>query len=350
MFRHHFEQLRPVCPLCRLSRGLDSPLAIGQIAREENGEILEASLICTNRSCQREHPVIDGIPVVLSDASSWLNNQILGVLRREDLSDFMESMLGDLAGSSSALDRDRGNNAIYAHSHWAADNPSYVPLYEAAIRLLAAPAAGVWIDIGCSLGRGTFELAKATGNLVAGLDLNFSMLRMAQRIRRSGQVNYRSRRVGLVFDSHQYELPGYPLDQVSFWCADVAILPFAAQTFDGALCMNMLDCVASPLGLLFELGRVTKPASESILCTPFDWAAGATEPAAWIGGHSQRSTPHQGSSLAELRRFLSETNEAGIDTRLFIEAEQDQVTWRLKTHERSITEYDVYCARLRHKP
>ncbi len=350
MFRHHFEQLRPVCPLCRLSRGVESPLAIGQIAREENGEILEGSLICSNRSCQREHPVIDGIPVVLTDASSWLNNQILGVLRREDLSDFTESLLGDLAGSSSALDRDRGNNAIYAHSHWAQDNPSYLSLFEAALQLLTSPPGGVWIDIGCSLGRGSFELAKATGTLVVGLDLNFSMLRMAQRIRRSGQVSYHSRRVGLVFDSHQHDLSGYPVDQVSFWCSDVAILPFAAHTFDGALCMNMLDCVASPLGLLFELGRVAKPSSESILCTPFDWAADATAPAAWIGGHSQRSTPHQGSSLAELKRFLSAGNEAGVDTGLVIEADRDHITWRLQTHERSTTEYDVYCARLRRKP
>jgi len=349
VFLHHFEQLRPVCPLCRLSRGIESFLSIGQNAKEDNGEILEGSLICSNRICQREHPIIDGIPVVLADASSWLNNQVLGVLRRDDLGDFIESLLGDLSGHASPLDRDRGNNAIYAHSHWAKNTPSYPILFDAAMQLLARPPKGVWIDIGCSLGRGAFELAKTTGNLVVGLDLNFSMLRMAQRIRRTGRVSYRSRRVGLVFDSHDYVLPDYPVDQISFWCADVAILPFAANTFDGSICMNMLDCVQSPLGLLFELGRITKPSSESILCTPFDWAAGATEPAAWIGGHSQRSTPHQGSSRAELKRFLSPGNEAGIDTGLFIEADQDNVTWRLQTHERSTTEYDVYFARLRRK-
>ncbi len=349
MFRHHFDKVRPVCPLCRLSHAVESFLAIGRVAVEEDGEILEGSLICTNSACRREHPIIDGIPVVLADASSWLNHQVLGVLKREDLSDFILSMLGDLSGHSSALDRDRGNNAIYAHSHWAESNPSYLTLFEAGSRLLAAMPAGVWLDIGCSLGRGTYELANITGDLVVGLDLNFSMLRAAQRIRRSRRVKYQSRRVGLVFDSHEYELPGYPFEQVSFWCADVSILPFVASTFDGAVCMNMLDCVASPLGLLFEVGRVTKPSSESLLCTPFDWAAGATEPAAWIGGHSQRSTPYQGSSLAELRRILSVGNEAGVDTGLFIEAEQDNVKWRLQTHERSTTEYDVYCARLRRK-
>ncbi len=345
MFLHHFEQLRPVCPLCRLSRGIESPLTIGRVAAEEDSEILEGSLICSNRTCQREHPILDGIPVVLADASSWLNNQILGVLRREDLSAFAESMLGDLSGRGTALDRDRGNNAIYAHSHWAEKNPSYLSLFEAACWLMASPPSGVWIDVGCSLGRGSFELARLTGDLVVGLDLNFSMLRMAQRIKRSRRVRYESRRVGLVFDQHEYALSGFPAPEVSFWCADVAIVPFAANTFDGAICMNMLDCVASPIGLLYELGRLTKRASETILCTPFDWAAGATEPAAWIGGHSQRSHPFQGSSLAVLRQTLAEPNDTGI----FIEAERDNVTWRLQTHERSTTEYDVYFARLRRK-
>jgi SAM-dependent methyltransferase/uncharacterized protein YbaR (Trm112 family) len=349
LFLHHFERLSPVCPLCRLSRGVESPLAVGQIARQDEGEIIEGYLLCTNRSCLREHPIIDGIPVILADAPSWLANQIHYVLRRDDLSDFTMSLLGDLAGQSSALDRDRGNNGIYAHAHWAQDQPGYLSLFRAAMQLLTRPPTGVWLDIGCSLGRGSFELAKLSGDLVVGLDLNFSMLRMAQKIRRSNRVEYHSRRVGLVFDSHDYPLPDYPAHQVGFWCADVSILPFPGGTFAGALCMNMLDCVPSPLGLLFELGRVTLPSSESILCTPFDWAAGATEPAAWIGGHSQRSTPEQGSSVAELRRFLSVNNEAGIDTGVFIEAELDNVKWRLRLNERAVTEYDVYCARLRHK-
>ena len=53
--------------------------------------------------------------------------------------------------------------------------------------------------------------------------------------------------------------------------------------------------------------------------------------------------------LLELRRILSVASEAGVETGLHIEAEADKVKWRLRTHERSVTEYDVYLARLRHK-
>jgi SAM-dependent methyltransferase len=272
-----------------------------------------------------------------------------GVLCREDLTPFTLSLLGDLSGHSSNFDRERGNNGIYAHSHWSQDEPSYMGLFEAASKLLNQPPKGMWIDIGSSVGRGTFELAAATGELAVGIDLNFSMLRIAQRIRHTRRVQYSLRRVGLAFDVHDFPIATELSDQVSFWCADVAILPFADATFAGSICMNMLDCVASPLGLLLEMGRVTAPDSESILCTPFDWAAGATAPAAWIGGHSQRS-PSEGSSLLELRRILSKVNDTGVDTGLHIEAEIDKIKWRLRTHERSVTEYEVYLARLRHKP
>ena len=344
----HCERIQPICPLCWINNQSVSVLRVSRVARQEGDDILEGTLLCPERMCQREHPIIDGIPVLLANPASWIENQLPYVLRRRDLSDFTESILGDLAGAGSAHDRERGNNGIYAHAHWAADSPALLNVFNAAKSLLAVPPQGLWLDIGCSVGRGTFELAAATGDLAIGVDLNFSMLRIAEEIRRTGRARYARRRVGLAFDFIDDPIPDLPAGNVSFWCTDVSSLPFAAANFDGAIALNMLDCVPSPLGLLCEMGRVLKPNSEAILATPFDWATGATEVAHWLGGHSQRS-PHEGSSLTELRRVLSPDCAAGLDTGLSIEAEADGVKWRLRTFERAHTEYDVYLARLRRK-
>ncbi len=341
MRHEHFEALRPICPACLLSRGKNSLLRLGTIAVEQDGDIREGSLICSDLSCQREHPILDGIPVVLADAPSWLKNQILGVLRREDLSDFTESLLGDLSGSQSAFDSERGNLSIYADSHWSPEAPGYLTLFEAVTELLDKASSGRWLDLGCSLGRGTVELARRHGRLTVGVDLNFSMLRLAEQIRRTGEVRYRRRRVGLVFDTVTQKLDDMPGEHVSYWCADAAALPFADDCFDGALALNMLDCVASPVGLIQELARLTRESSDVLLATPFDWAAAATQPAAWVGGHSQRSAPGDGSSL-DMFRYLLNSLPLGF----VIMAERDPVTWRLRLHERSVTEYQVYCARL----
>ena len=269
-------------------------------------------------------------------------------MQREDLTPFAESILGDLAGAGSSFDRDRGNNGIYAEAHWGGAEPSYLPLIRAGMEMLSAPPAGTWIDVGCSVGRGTLELARATGELTVGLDLNFSMLRIAEGVRRRGRVRYSRRRVGLVFDAVDEAVPELPRNNVSFWCADAAAMPFAPGAFRGAFCLNLLDCVQSPLGLLVELGRVVGQDGEVALSTPFDWAVGATPSSSWMGGHSQRG-PQEGSSLLEFRRILSAECAAGIDTGLLIEAERDGVPWRLRVNERSVTEYAVYIARLRRK-
>ena len=344
----HCERIQPLCPLCWQGRQATSVLQVSHVASLEGEEILEGSLVCPERLCQREYPIIDGIPVILANPQSWIETQLPYVMRRRDLHSFTESIIGDIAGPGSAHDRERGNNGIYAHAHWAAENPAFLEIYGAARRMLDDPPAGLWLDIGCSVGRGTFELAKATGDLAVGLDLNFSMLRVAQEIRRTGRARYARRRVGLVFDFVDDPVPELPVQNVSFWCTDVTTIPFAAAKFDGAMALNMVDCVPSPLSLLCEMGRVLKPHSESLLSTPFDWATGASDASAWLGGHSQRAL-HQGSSLTELRRVLSKDCQAGLDTGLWIETELDRVKWRLRTNERSVTEYDVYMARLRRK-
>jgi SAM-dependent methyltransferase len=146
--------------------------------------------------------------------------------------------------------------------------------------------------------------------------------------------------VGIVFDRRDVAVPELPGDRVSFWCADVAALPFGDAAFDGALSLNILDCVGSPVGHLAELGRVLAPRARALLATPYDWSPAATTLAEWLGGHSQRG-PARGSSAAELRRVLSRDAAAGVDTGLVVVSERDGVPWRVYTNERASMDYAV---------
>jgi len=131
-----------------------------------------------------------------------------------------------------------------------------------------------------------------------------------------------------------------PSGRMSFWCADVDNLPFADGCFDGALSLNVLDCVPSPLQHLVEMGRVLKSGARAVLTTPYDWTVSATPLGQWLGGHSQRG-PAYGSSAAELRRAL-----ATVETGLSIEAEQDPVAWRVYVNERAAMDYALHLVRL----
>jgi SAM-dependent methyltransferase len=348
--REHFDRLRPVCPTCRASGRPAAELRLGAIVRAEDDDVREGVLICTESLCQREHPIIDGIPIVVADLASWTSHQLDAVLWRSDLSAFSESLLGDAAGPGSEFERQRTTLSAYGRVHWGdfdveeplSRDASVAALCLAALELLdpSAQPRGAWIDLGCAAGRATYELAHRAAELVVGVDLSFAMLRLAEGVRHDGCAVFPLRRVGLVFDRRAIAVPDVPTERVSLWCCDVANLPFADAAFAGALSLNVLDCLPSPLQHLVEMGRVLAPAASALLSSPYDWAATATPVAQWLGGHSQRGAAH-GSSAAELRRAL-----VAVDTGLSVAAERDRVPWRVYVNERASMDYAVHMLRL----
>jgi SAM-dependent methyltransferase/uncharacterized protein YbaR (Trm112 family) len=353
LLREHLERLQPVCPTCRAAEREPPRLELGPVARGDGGDVVEGVLVCPERLCRREHPIVDGIPIVVSDLVAWASHQLDAVLRRDDLTPFAESLIGDAAGPGSAFDRERTSLSSYARGHFGdldGEEPlpreaGFVALLDAALGLLDGPPSGSWIDHGCAVGRGTFELARRTGEPAVGVDLSFSMLRVGERARRSGRAVFPLRRVGLVFDRRDVAVPDMPSELVSFWCCDAATLPFAGGAFAGALSLNLLDCVAAPVGHLLELGRTLAPGSPALLAAPYDWSPAATGVGQWLGGHSQRGESG-GSSVDEVRRILSPDAAAGIDPGLDVVAERDRVPWRVYTHERASMDYAVHLLRL----
>ncbi len=330
MRREHLEHLRPICPACR-----EGELGLGTVAREDGDDVLEGVLVCGR--CTREHPIVDGIPVVVADLMSWAAHQMDSVLRRDDLHPMTESLLGDAAGPGGGYDRERSNLSGYGHAHWGGEG-AYPVLHGTAAGLLDAPPAGPWLDLGCAVGRGTFELAR-TCELAVGIDLSFGMLRVAERARRTGRAVFPLRRVGIVYDRAEVEIPDVPAERMSFWCCDVGVLPFPDGVFAGALSLNVLDCAAAPVAHLTEMRRVLAGDGHALLSTPYDWSAAATPFEQWIGGHSQRAE-HAGSGADLLRAYLPKAGFA-------IEAERDGVPWSVYANERSRVQYDLHLLRLR---
>ena len=332
-------------------------LQLGTVARTAGPDVVEGALLCPDPACRREHPIVDGIPVVVADLRLWATHQLDAVLWRRDLSPFMESLLGDAAGPGTFFDRERSNLSGGGRSHWGdldPDSPieragSLSEVAAAAIGMLEGPPTGVWLDAGCAVGRASVELARAGADLVVGVDLSFALARTAEFVRSQGKVSYPQRRVGLVYDRREFAVADIPAGRLSFWCADAAALPFADGVFDGALSLNLLDCIASPVGHLLELGRTLAPGRPALLGTPYDWSPSATPIEGWLGGHSQRGAGH-GSSALELRRVLGDGAPAGVDTRLVVRDERDRVPWRVEVNERATMQYAVDLLRLERSP
>jgi SAM-dependent methyltransferase len=313
--------------------------------------LIEGVLGCTNPACLREYPILDGIPLLVSDIRSFVRNNLLALGWREDLSECTESILGDCCGPGSGFDTIRQHLSYYAWDHYADRDPGEAPgelqpgatarLLQRGLELLPATPTGPILDIGCSVGRTSFALAEHFQQTVFGIDLNHAMLRLAARVLHHGQVRYPRRRVGLVYDRREFPVEFASKERADFWACDALALPFADASFALVVCLNVLDSIASPLELLRSLARVLQPGGLALLACPYDWSPAATPVEAWLGGHSQRG-PHRGASEPLLRGLLTPGGHPEAIAGLRIVAELDDLPWQVRLHDRAAMTYRVH--------
>jgi SAM-dependent methyltransferase/uncharacterized protein YbaR (Trm112 family) len=332
----HFEALRPICPACR-----KGDIFLKQVIRGTSDEVEEGLLEC--RSCQHLFPVIEGIPLLVRDLRRMVSEQILSVLERDDLSETTLALLGECCGPGSPFDVTRQRLSSYLSGHY--EEGSVVRVLEAGLALSGgrdAHPTGPILDVGCSVGRTTLELG-ARG-LTVGVDLNFSMLRVARRIARTGKLAYPRRSSGLLYEERSLDVPRPHAGRVDFWCADALSLPFREQTFGLATSLNLLDVIAAPLEHLKGMRDVLRPGGAAIVASPFEWTQ-ATPVELWIGGHTPHG-PARGSPVEVLRALVGTEHLKG----LAIEAERDGLEWPVRVHDRAEMRYRVALFVLRKLP
>lgn len=311
-------------------------------------------LHCGCEDCRLEYPIVDGIPIIVPDVRGYIANNISQIHRRGDLSEEIEGLIGDALGPGSDLDQTRQHLSIYGWGHYGDLDPeeqqdeasgSVVRCVERGFSLpinLSGPA----LDLGCSVGRTTFELAERIDGLALGVDLNFAMLKTAQNVMQTGRLTYGRRRLGLVSDRREFpvRLPGREL--VDFWACDTLALPFAAGQFGTLLAINLLDCVVSPRDLLAVVRGMLQEEGSALISTPYDWSPNATPVEAWIGGHSQRG-PDRGAAEPLLRALLTPGAHPQSVSGLTIVGEIEDVPWLTRLHERSTVTYSTHVVALR---
>lgn len=348
MNRAHFEQLQPFCPACQTA---DSTADVELLGVEvENGEhVVEGWLGCTNEQCQHEYPIIDGIPILLPQARQFICDNAFAILRRRDLSESVEGMVGDCCGPDAPLDRIRQHASCYGWSHYACRDPeeSDDVASQSLERLLeqilarSGPIAGPVLDAGCAVGGASFALARRTGALTLGVDVHFSLLRIAAAAARSGVVEYPRRRSGVIYERRTFELCEPNRDKTDFWASDATGLPVRAETFSTAVGLHTLDSVASPVGLLTEMTRVLAPGGKLIFACPYDWTGAVTPVESWLGGHSARGHRH-GDSASILIDLLTEGAHPASVVGLRVTHESDDLIWKVRWHERATIDYRIH--------
>jgi SAM-dependent methyltransferase/uncharacterized protein YbaR (Trm112 family) len=357
--RRHFLSFAPHCPRCAGAGAGRHVLELAYVGAERDDEVIAGVLVCPNAVCRQEYPIIDGIPVIVADLARLFAERGIEALLRDDLDPVLESFLGDAIGPGTWLDALRQSVSTYAWDGWAdldpaeaAGEPSPGAARRCLARLhaLAGEGRGVRhaLDLGCAAGRTSFALAaRHPGALVLGIDTGLALLRLARRAA-GGRVRYARRRLGLVYDRRDFPVAMPGAERVDFWACDAAALPFAPATADLVVALNLLDCVPSPRTLLAAMADALAPDGTLLLATPYDWAAHATPPAAWIGGHSQRAADG-GAPEPFLRALLREGAHPQSVAGLSLLGEDDAFAWHTRMHDRSCVRYATHLLALRRR-
>jgi len=265
MLRSSIDRLNLSCPACSSSGGDPVSLELA-IEHEVDGDVISGHFTC--RSCSRRFPVLEGVAVLDPEP----------LRTTYDRPDFLQAYLwthyADL--SPTPLDQARPlDQADPLDEGGPAQGDYFTSLAD-------QPAHGFALDIGCNVGRTTFDLA-AKAEFVLGVERSYEAVKRAREIARTGRVAFHLKDEG---DRGRYvdlDAKAVVADNVEFICADATALPLGPGVVDTLLTANLIDRLADPDLYLERAHRLLADGGHLILTAPFTWRARSTPREKWLG-------------------------------------------------------------------
>ena len=157
----------------------------------------------------------------------------------------------------------------------------------------ALPANARALDVGCAVGRSSFELARSCEQVV-GVDYSARFIEAARRLAESGSLAYSSAEEGMIERPLVAEVPpDIARDRVEFLHGDAQDLPAELGSFDVVLAANLIDRLEKPRHFLAQLTRLLNPGGQLILTSPYTWLPEYTPADEWVGGFMRGGKGHQ---------------------------------------------------------
>ena len=155
------------------------------------------------------------------------------------------------------------------------------------VDVAAIPAGARALDVGCSVGRSSFELSRFCQD-VLGIDLSQSFIRAAQVLQEKGHLPFEVVVEGDLCESMQARVPtALDRGRVRFQTGDAMSLPRDLGTFDLLLAANLICRLPAPKRFLQQVSQFVNRGGQLLLTTPFTWLEEFTPRAEWLGGHRE---------------------------------------------------------------
>lgn len=146
------------------------------------------------------------------------------------------------------------------------------------------------LDLGCAVGRSTFELARKVPHVV-GIDYSRSFIQAARKLQNKGKLPFALLDEGKRSRRSLAHAPASSLRQrVSFLSGDALHLPTNLGTFDLLLAANLIDRLPHPKRFLSHvLPSLVNPGGTVLLTSPYTWTTEYTPASRWLARSSSDS-------------------------------------------------------------
>jgi putative 4-mercaptohistidine N1-methyltranferase len=141
------------------------------------------------------------------------------------------------------------------------------------------------LDLGCAVGRASFELARHCAEVI-GIDSSQSFIRAALELRRHGKIHFDRIEEGVLTTRCVAEVPAeIDRTRTHFELGDALKLRPTLGNFDVMLAANLLCRLEDPIQLVLKFSELVRPGGQLIVTSPHSWNRDFTPVTKWLGGY-----------------------------------------------------------------
>lgn len=144
------------------------------------------------------------------------------------------------------------------------------------------------LDIGCAVGRTSFELARGGFDTVVGVDFSARFIHLADELTRHSRVRYALTDEGELQSFREADLGRVGLaesaSRVTFWQGDACNLKEVHRDYDLVVAANLIDRLYDPRKFLADISKRIVPGGVLVITSPYTWLKEHTPRSQWLGG------------------------------------------------------------------
>ncbi len=159
------------------------------------------------------------------------------------------------------------------------------------------------LDLGCAVGRSTFELARHCTEVI-GIDFSQRFCAVANQLKETGVLHFPRITEGELTElSRAVVPPEIDRSRVKFEPGDATNPRSSLGTFDVVLMANLIDRLPDPRRCLGQLPKLLNSGGQLIFTSPYTWMTEYTPRENWLGGFEREDKPVR--TLDALKQILS---------------------------------------------